>query len=216
MSQLLVKNIVSFLLQRWMEIVSAETQSWTAVSGLAASTCRNESQLITHNLKVIWQVFDFVHCSSVVWDKCFFLFRILRLSSHSFIVQRWNQYSAFLLIRTHQDHRVGINPLQLPHPLLEGTSSACSYYLVMRLESFLIVPKTAFNIILIWCEKYYAKCLVVARCILDMHVFLFCSLCVQLVPVIDLNPAAHVWCSVSVAQKYCWLLCCREECATNH
>ncbi len=39
----------------------------------------------------------------------------------------------------------------------------------------------------------------------------------QLVPVIDLNFAAHVWCTVSVAQVFASvkILCCGEECATH-
>lgn len=37
------------------------------------------------------------------------------------------------------------------------------------------------------------------------------------VPVIDLNFAAHVWCTVSVAQIFVSveILCCGEECATH-
>lgn len=42
--------------------------------------------------------------------------------------------------------------------------------------------------------------------------FLFCSLCVQLVPVIDLNLAAHVWCTVSVAQKLLIIVLQRRMC----
>lgn len=62
--------------------------------------CMRRSQC--HELRQI-PLSVYKYCKSTV------LFSVLRLSSHSPFVQRWNQYSSLLLICPHQDHRTEIN-----------------------------------------------------------------------------------------------------------
>lgn len=81
------------------------------------------------------------------------LFCALRLSSHSLIIQRWNQYSSLLSFRSHQDHRAGVNPLHFTNTenLLGTHYSAMRVEPFLPVENILTVPKApvVFNIILI-------------------------------------------------------------------